>query len=93
MKPQRRVISCTHVVAIRLDCGHTVYRTNNPVVGLRLGCDVCEAEAFRRFDLEQAITKAAHQARGERGASGSSELVEVTAADLDSMRKELTKND
>jgi hypothetical protein len=64
MKPMRRVMSVAHVMAFRLACGHTVYRaplSGKAVIPLRMGCGECEQEHFRRFDLEQAVARAARR--------------------------------
>jgi len=55
-----KVISSREVTAITLGCGHTIHRTlrSNAVIPLRMKCDVCEQEAFRRFDTEQAVARA-----------------------------------
>ena len=65
MKPLRRVVSSAHVIAYRLSCGHTVHRpplSGSTIIPERIGCEHCQAEAFRKFDLDQAVARARREA-------------------------------
>lgn len=64
MKPQRRVMSTAHVIAFKLECGHTVHRpplSSGAIIPMKIACDECQNEAFRRFDLDQAVARAIEQ--------------------------------
>lgn len=53
MRPLRRVVGIAHVLAYRLDCGHTIYRpplTGKCVIPKRAQCVECEAERLRAAD-------------------------------------------
>jgi len=61
VKPVRLVMSCAHVIAYRLSCGHTVHRrplSGKMVIPVRIACEHCQDEAFRKFDIEQAVARA-----------------------------------
>lgn len=94
MKPVRLVMSSAHVIAYRLSCGHTVHRkplSGSSVIPIRIACEHCEAETFRKFDVEQAIARARREAAEERGASGSCDLVELTETDLNELRQQVNR--
>lgn len=62
MKPLRRVMSVTRVIAFKLDCGHTMYRSGKVLIPMRIACTECQLVAYRAFDREQAIAKAVREA-------------------------------
>lgn len=50
MRPLRQVVNVAHVLAFRLDCGHTIYRpplTGKHIIPKRAQCLECEMERTR----------------------------------------------